>query len=81
MAEIFASMGARRLISTRLDAARRFASILTAAQAGSLAIAALGRSPYVAQNLEAATPLLLARIIAALPKSRYQTQKKERVSR
>lgn len=81
IAEIFASMGARRLISTRLDAARRFAGILTAAQAGNLAIAAFGRSPYVAQNLEAANPLMLARIIAALPKSRYQTQKKERASR
>lgn len=74
MAEIFSSMGARRMIATRLDTARRFAGILTAAQAGRLAISGLGRSPYVAQNLESATPLVLARIIAALPQSRSKTR-------
>ncbi len=80
IAEIFASMGARRMIATRMDTARRFAGILTAAQAGRLSLAALGRSPYVAQQLEAATPLSLARILAALPRAKAGMHTRKRAA-
>ena len=80
IAEIFASMGARRMIATRLDNARRFAGILTAAQAGRLSLAGLGRSPYVAQQLESATPLLLARILAALPRAKTRIHARKRAA-
>ena len=80
IAEIFASMGARRMIATRLDTARRFAGIFTAAQAGRLSLAAIGRSPYVAEQLESATPLILARILAALPRAKPRTNTRKRAA-
>ncbi|MCK5575179.1 MAG: hypothetical protein KAI28_05165, partial [Sphingomonadales bacterium] len=49
---------------------RRFASILTAAMSGRMALAGIGNSPYVAERVEPATPIGLARMIATLPKSK-----------
>lgn len=69
IAEVFASMGAKRLIVTRLDAARRFASILTAARGGRLALAALGRSPFVADGLDTPNYMALARLLTTFPRT------------
>ncbi|MCG8506835.1 MAG: hypothetical protein MI755_19675 [Sphingomonadales bacterium] len=63
----FAEVGVQRLIATRLDAARRFAGPVNAARSGRLALAAFSRSPFVAEGLETATPLMLARLFSALP--------------
>ena len=70
IAEVFSSMGVSRFIATRVDTARRFASILTAAMSGRMALAGIGNSPYVAERVEPATPIGLARMIATLPKSK-----------
>lgn len=67
IAGVFAEMGCRRFIVTRLDAARRYAGVLAAARPGFLALAAISRSPYVAEGLEAASPDALARLLTALP--------------
>lgn len=70
IAEVFSKLGVHRFIATRLDTARRYASIITAARPGRLALAATSSSPYVAKGLETATPLGLARIMTNLPRSK-----------
>ncbi|GEQ98197.1 GTP-binding protein [Iodidimonas gelatinilytica] len=78
--EIFAQMGARRFIATRLDGARRYASLLTIARGGRLALAGLSRSPFVAEPLETPVPLMLARLFATLPTALSRKRAKERMS-
>jgi flagellar biosynthesis protein FlhF len=56
------SLGARRLIVTGLDTARRLGS-LTAAATTAQALAHVTRSPFVAGTLETLTPLSLARAL------------------
>lgn len=72
IAGVFARMGCQRFIATRLDASRRYASIVMAARPGFLSLAAISRSPYIADGLDPATPLGLARLMTALP-SRKKT--------
>ncbi len=74
IADIFRRMGCQRFIVTRLDTSRRYASMITAARPGFLALAAISRSPFVAEGLETASPLALARILTALPKTRPQEE-------
>jgi flagellar biosynthesis protein FlhF len=80
IAEIFASMGARLFIPTKLDAVRRYAGVLTAAQSGGMSIAALGNSPYVADRLEPASPLSMGRLLGNLPRSKIQINQQKRVA-
>ena len=63
IARAFASVGARRMIATRLDMSRRFGSLLAAAAAGQLAFAGVGISPFVADGISALNPLSLARLL------------------
>jgi flagellar biosynthesis protein FlhF len=63
IARAFASVGARRMIATRLDMSRRFGSLLAAAAAGQLAFAGVGISPFVADGIAALNPLSLARLL------------------
>ncbi|MFC3052973.1 flagellar biosynthesis protein FlhF [Kordiimonas pumila] len=70
IAGIFNQMGCSRFIATRLDAARRYAGILMAARPGYLSLAAISRSPFVADGLETATPLGLARLLTSLSRPR-----------
>ena len=80
IAQIFASMGARLFVPTKMDAARRYASVLTAAQAGGMTIAALGNSPIVADKLEPASPLVLGRLMSRLPQKTTESQPEKRVA-
>lgn len=70
IAQIFASMGARLFVPTKMDAVRRYASVLTAAQTGGLTIAAIGNSPIVADQLQPASPLLLGHMIGQIASKR-----------
>ncbi len=70
IAGIFARMGCQRFIATRLDAARRYASMIMAARPRYLALAAISRSPYVADGLETASPLTISRLLTALPRGK-----------
>jgi len=63
MARIFADLGARKMIVTRLDASRRLGGVITAARAGGLAISDGSFSPYVAEGLRPLTPLTLSRLM------------------
>jgi flagellar biosynthesis protein FlhF len=66
LARAFAALGARFLLPTRLDAARRLGSVLMAAKAGPLALTEAGIGPEVADGLQAITPeALAARLLAA----------------
>jgi flagellar biosynthesis protein FlhF len=58
------TLGARRMIVTCTDLIRRMGT-LTAAATGSLPLAHVTRSPYVAAGLETITPLSLARALIA----------------
>ncbi len=70
---VFARMGCQRFIATRLDTARRYASIIMSSRPGYLSLAAISRSPFVADGLEVASPIQIARLISALPKSQKNT--------
>lgn len=77
IAGVFARMGCRRFIATRLDAARRYAGLIMAARPGYLSMAGISRSPYVAEGLEPATPINFARLLTALPRRSEGTIQKE----
>lgn len=62
-ATAFAEAGARHLIVTKVDAARRFGGILSAAQAGALALMAASASPHISDALLPFNPLSLARLL------------------
>jgi flagellar biosynthesis protein FlhF len=62
-AAIFASIGVRRMITTRLDASRRMGGIISAADAADLALAQVSISPYVAEGLRPLNPPALARLL------------------
>jgi flagellar biosynthesis protein FlhF len=52
LGQLFAEAGASRLIPTRIDAARRYGGILSAAEAGRLSFAEFGTSPEIATGLD-----------------------------
>jgi len=62
-AGLFAALGARRLVITRLDAARRLGAILATAQSAGAALAEVSLSPYVADGLQPVNPVSLARLL------------------
>jgi flagellar biosynthesis protein FlhF len=59
-AEAFAGTGARMLVATRLDMARRLGGVLSAAAAGKLVLVEAGIGPGAADGLVPMTPALLA---------------------
>lgn len=66
LARAFGLLGARWLIPTRIDMARRLGALLAAADIADLKFAGLGCGPQIAQDYEDLTPLKLAQIL--LPK-------------
>jgi flagellar biosynthesis protein FlhF len=65
-AHAYAAIGARRLLATRLDIARRLGGLLSAASAGRLAFTEVGIGANVADGLAPLNPVSLARLL--LPK-------------
>lgn len=63
MAEAFAGIGATRLFTTRLDTTRRLGAMLTAAEAGSLALCDVSASPHVASGISPISAISLARLM------------------
>lgn len=63
LAEVYSDMGARRLIVTRMDVARRHGALLSAAAVGELAICGAGIGPSVTDGLKALNPVALARLL------------------
>lgn len=66
LAHAYAAMGARRLLATRLDIARRLGGVLSAASSGRLAFTEVGIGASVADGLAPLNPVSLARLL--LPK-------------
>lgn len=62
-----AALGARRVIATRLDAARRLGALVAAAELGGLAFADAGASPFVGRGFERLDALALAHRLLADP--------------
>ena len=62
-AAAFARAGARSLIATRLDTARRLGGLLSAAHAGKLALTAASDSPHIANPLLTLDRMALARLL------------------
>jgi flagellar biosynthesis protein FlhF len=62
-ARIYAQLGARRLIVTKLDTVRRLGSLLAAAAGGGLALCEFGLSPQISDGLVPMNPVSLARLL------------------
>jgi flagellar biosynthesis protein FlhF len=69
----FAEVGARLLVVTKIDAARRFGGLLGAAQAGRFALMAASASPNIADPLLPFNPVSLARLL--LPAAAQSVQR------
>lgn len=63
MAAEFSAIGAKKLLITRLDMARRLGSILSSADAGRLALSDVSITPSVAEGINPINPVSLARLI------------------
>jgi flagellar biosynthesis protein FlhF len=63
VAQAFAETRVRRIVCTRLDAARRFGSLLAAADAASLGFSEVGIGPHIADGLAPINPVSLARLL------------------
>jgi len=57
------AIGARQLVCTRIDAARRFGGLLAAADAGALAFSEISVSPYVSDGLIRLDSLALSKLL------------------
>lgn len=66
-ATLYRTLGVKRFILSRADAARRFAAPVAAASHGGLAFAGIGESAFLADPLHPATPWLLADKLIAKP--------------
>jgi flagellar biosynthesis protein FlhF len=65
LARAFAALGARHMVATRLDSARRLGAVLAAAEAGPLLLTEGGIGPDVADGLEPLSPARLAARLSA----------------
>jgi flagellar biosynthesis protein FlhF len=63
MSASFAAIGARRLLATRLDIARRLGSLLAAAEVPGVSFTEVSINPHVADGLTAINPVSLARLL------------------
>ena len=62
-AAIFADAGASALHVTRLDCARRYGGIISAAITGGLPLAEVSATPFIANGLSGLNPVSLARLL------------------
>jgi flagellar biosynthesis protein FlhF len=65
--EAFGSVGATRLLATRLDTTRRLGSILAAAESAPLMFCDVSASARVVNGVTAITPAIMARMILPVP--------------
>ena len=61
--EVFGAIGARRLLVTRLDAARRLGAVLAAADGGGFGFSDVSVNPHVSRGLRPLDPHALARLL------------------
>tara|TARA_R110002094_G_scaffold145989_4_gene135207 strand:- start:263 stop:1357 length:1095 start_codon:yes stop_codon:yes gene_type:complete len=63
IARIFSTMGVRRMVTTRLDVARRLGGLLNAAHEGGLSFAEMSDTPQVADGLLGLSPKKMSKIL------------------
>ncbi len=63
ISETYAALGVRRFIATRLDVARRYASLLATAASMDLAFAGVGITPYLDKGIEHVDAMSLAQLL------------------
>ncbi len=63
ISQTYANLGVRRFIATRLDVARRYASLLAVAEANNMNFAGVGITPYLAKGIEQIDALSLAKLL------------------
>jgi flagellar biosynthesis protein FlhF len=63
IARIFSTMGVRRMVTTRLDVARRLGGLLNAAHEGGLSFAEMSDTPQVADGLQGLSPKKMSKIL------------------
>ena len=78
VAKIFAFLGVKRMITTRVDAARRLGGLLVASDAANIALAQISITPYVAEGLSKINPLSLARLLIEVPSAKANVTPKLR---
>jgi len=76
IAQTYANLGARRFIATRLDVARRYASLLAVADEN-LAFAGAGITPYLAKGIERVDALSLAKLLTRVKDQEVFTPEKQ----
>lgn len=59
----FRNIQANRLVVTQLDIARRYGSVLTAAEGGNLCLSEFSVGPYIAESLYGIDPVLIAKLL------------------
>jgi flagellar biosynthesis protein FlhF len=72
-AEAFLPLGIKRLVTTRIDTARRLGGLLAAGEAAHLHLSDAGTGPQIAGGLRSLDPVALARVLAAAPADRVST--------
>ncbi len=75
MARIYATLGVRSMIPTRLDIARRLGGLLSAAHHGSLIFADASDTPKVAEGLFPMSPRALAHLL--MPETKKHAERKK----
>ena len=63
ISETYAALGVHRFIATRLDVARRYASLLATAASMDLAFAGVGITPYLDKGIEHVDAMSLAQLL------------------
>jgi flagellar biosynthesis protein FlhF len=76
VAKIFTALGVRRMITTRIDAARRLGGLIVAADTANIALAQISITPYVAKGLSSINPLSLARLLIEVPSAKVNVTPK-----
>jgi flagellar biosynthesis protein FlhF len=80
LSEVFASLGVRRMIASRIDASRRLAAIVCAALRSGLPLAGFSASPFLGDPIDPAQPGDLARLLLTKPEPLHLARIKERLA-
>lgn len=77
ISETYAALGVKRFITTKIDVARRYASILTIAENGKMAFSGVGITPYLGDGIEGLDALKLAKLLTRIPTKNSFSFKKD----
>ncbi len=78
ISETYAALGVKRFITTKIDVARRYASMLTIAENGKMSFAGVGITPYLGDGIEQLDALKLAKLLTRIPEKKKFTFEREK---